>query len=46
MPALEAGVHAPEIELQYLDGRKFSLKEERKKGQAVEYAQEEGKFPL
>ena len=32
MPALEAGVHAPEIELQYLDGQKFSLKEARKKG--------------
>ena len=35
MPALEAGVHAPEIELQYLDGRNFSLKEERKKGPVV-----------
>jgi peroxiredoxin len=35
MHALEAGVHAPEIELQYLDGRKFSLKEERKKGPVV-----------
>lgn len=35
MPALEAGVHAPEIELQYLDGRKFSLKEARKKGPVV-----------
>jgi peroxiredoxin len=35
MPALEAGVRAPEIELQYLDGRKFSLKEERKKGPVV-----------
>jgi peroxiredoxin len=35
MPALEAGVQAPEIELQYLDGRKFSLKEERKKGPVV-----------
>jgi peroxiredoxin len=35
MPALEAGVRAPEIELQYLDGRKFSLKEERKKGPIV-----------
>ncbi|HEX4604348.1 MAG TPA: TlpA disulfide reductase family protein [Candidatus Angelobacter sp.] len=35
MPALEAGVHAPEIELPYLDGRKFSLKAERKKGPVV-----------
>jgi peroxiredoxin len=35
MPALEAGVQAPEIELSYLDGRKFSLKEERKKGPVV-----------
>jgi peroxiredoxin len=35
MPALEAGVQAPEIELQYLDGRKFSLKHERKKGPVV-----------
>jgi peroxiredoxin len=35
MPALEAGVQAPEIELQYLDGNKFSLKEARKKGPVV-----------
>ena len=35
MPALEAGVNAPEIELQYLDGRKFSLKEVRKNGPVV-----------
>jgi peroxiredoxin len=35
MPALEAGVQAPEIELQYLDGSKFSLKEARKKGPVV-----------
>lgn len=35
MPALEAGVQAPEIELQYLDGGKFSLKEARKKGPVV-----------
>jgi peroxiredoxin len=35
MPALEAGVQAPEIELQYLDGRKFSLKEARKNGPVV-----------
>ena len=35
MSALVAGVQAPEIELQYLDGRKFSLKEARKQGPAV-----------
>lgn len=35
MSALGAGVQAPEIELQYLDGRKFSLKEARKKGPVV-----------
>jgi peroxiredoxin len=35
MPALEAGVQAPEIELQTLDGSKFSLKEARKKGPVV-----------
>jgi peroxiredoxin len=35
MPALGAGVQAPEIELQYLDGRKFSLKEARKSGPVV-----------
>lgn len=35
MPALEAGVQAPEIELQYLHGSKFSLKEARKKGPVV-----------
>ena len=35
MQALEAGVHAPEIELQYLDGSNFSLKEARKKGPVV-----------
>jgi peroxiredoxin len=35
MPALEAGVRAPEIELQYLDGGKFSLNEARKKGPIV-----------
>jgi peroxiredoxin len=35
MPALEAGVQAPEIELHYLDGSKFSLKEARKKGPVV-----------
>jgi peroxiredoxin len=33
--ALEAGVKAPEIELQYLDGSKFSLNEARKKGPVV-----------
>jgi peroxiredoxin len=35
MRELEAGVAAPEIELQYLDGSKFSLKEARKKGPVV-----------
>lgn len=35
MPALEAGVQAPEIELQFLDGQKFSLKEARKTGPVV-----------
>lgn len=35
MPALEAGVKAPEIELQSLDGHKFSLKEAREKGPVV-----------
>ncbi len=35
MPALEAGVQAPEIELQELDGGKFSLKEARKRGPVV-----------
>ncbi|MGZ4899394.1 MAG: peroxiredoxin family protein [Candidatus Angelobacter sp.] len=35
MSALGAGVLAPEIELHYLDGRKFSLKEERRKGPVV-----------
>lgn len=35
MPALEAGVQAPEIELPYLDGRKFSLKAAREKGPVV-----------
>src|ERR1700744_1860892 len=35
MPALEAGVQAPEIELQLLTGQKFSLKEARTKGPVV-----------
>ncbi|HET9838767.1 MAG TPA: TlpA disulfide reductase family protein [Candidatus Angelobacter sp.] len=35
MPALEAGVQAPEIELKDLEGRKFSLQEARKKGPVV-----------
>src|ERR1700755_2874395 len=35
MPALEAGVQAPEIELTSLDGKKFSLKEIRQKGPVV-----------
>src|SRR6266852_4058998 len=35
MSALGAGVEAPEIYLSYLDGRKFSLAEARKKGPVV-----------
>jgi len=35
MAALEAGVQAPEIELQDTNGHKFSLKEARKKGPVV-----------
>ena len=35
MAALEAGVQAPEIELQDLEGRKFSLKEARQRGPVV-----------
>ncbi|MGE5323540.1 MAG: peroxiredoxin family protein [Actinomycetota bacterium] len=35
MPALEAGVHAPEINLSFLDGGKFSLREALKKGPVV-----------
>jgi peroxiredoxin len=35
MPALEAGVQAPEIELKDLEGRKFSLKEARQRGPVV-----------
>lgn len=35
MSALEAGVQAPEMELQYVDGQKFSLKQKRKKGPVV-----------
>jgi peroxiredoxin len=35
MPALEAGVQAPEIELQDVEGRKFSLKEARQRGPVV-----------
>ena len=35
MPALEAGVQAPEIELRDAEGRKFSLKEARRKGPVV-----------
>ena len=31
-PSVEAGVEGLEIELQYLDGRKFSLKEETQEG--------------
>jgi peroxiredoxin len=35
MAALVSGVEAPEINLSYLDGRKFSLAEARKKGPVV-----------
>jgi len=35
MPALEAGVHAPEINLSFLNGGKFSLREALKKGPVV-----------
>jgi len=35
MPALAAGVHAPEINLSFVDGRKFTLREALKKGPMV-----------
>jgi peroxiredoxin len=35
MPALEAGVQAPDINLTFLDGGKFSLKDARTKGPVV-----------
>ena len=35
MPALEAGVHAPQINLPFPDGRKFSLSQALKKGPVV-----------
>ena len=35
MPALEAGVHAPDINLPFLDGGKFSLRDALKKGPVV-----------
>jgi peroxiredoxin len=35
MPALETGVHAPEIKLSFLEGGKFSLVESLKKGPVV-----------
>lgn len=35
MPALEAGVHAPEISLSFPDGAKFSLREALKTGPVV-----------
>lgn len=35
MPALAAGVHAPEINLSFVDGRKFILREALKKGPMV-----------
>lgn len=35
MPALEAGVHAPDINLSFADGSRFSLREALKKGPVV-----------
>ena len=35
MPALEAGIRAPEINLTFLDGRRFSLQDALKKGPVV-----------
>jgi len=35
MPALEAGVAAPEVKLPLLDGREFSLSQARKRGPVV-----------
>lgn len=35
MPALEAGVHAPEINLSFLDGARFALREALMKGPVV-----------
>jgi len=35
MPALEAGVIAPQIKLKSLDGQEFSLEDARKKGPVV-----------
>ncbi|MBZ5525204.1 MAG: TlpA family protein disulfide reductase [Acidobacteriia bacterium] len=35
MPALEAGVIAPQVKLKMLDGREFSLDEARRKGPVV-----------
>ncbi len=35
MPALAAGVRAPEINLSFVDGRKFALREALKKGPVV-----------
>ncbi len=35
MPALEAGVHAPAIDLPFADGSRFSLREALKKGPVV-----------
>src|SRR5215469_10099835 len=35
MPALEAGIQAPEINLSALDGQKFSLKEALQRGPVV-----------
>lgn len=35
MPALQAGVTAPEVRLQLIDGREFSLNQARKRGPVV-----------
>jgi peroxiredoxin len=35
MPALASGIHAPEINLSFLDGTKFSLKEALQRGPVV-----------
>lgn len=35
MPALEAGIHAPEMKLAFLDGQKFSLENALKHGPVV-----------
>jgi len=35
MPALEAGIHAPEMKLAFLDGQEFSLRDALKRGPVV-----------